>query len=224
MKLSTLRAVLFDLDGTLVHSAPDIAQAANRALTTMGYGERPLSEIEAYIGDGAEQLIHRCLTGTLHGRAESRLHAETYRWFQSHYATGLLDSTRPYPGVLETLEALSARGISLACVTNKPERFTRPLLQGLGLSRFFTATLGGDTLSTKKPDPAPLLHAALLCGATSETAVMVGDSLTDLNAARAAKMPIYCVNYGYSVNDDLSAHKPDALVSRLPDLLELLLH
>ncbi|MSR14131.1 MAG: phosphoglycolate phosphatase [Gammaproteobacteria bacterium] len=224
MNRPALRAVLFDLDGTLVDSAPDIAQAANRALIAMGYEPRPLSQVTAFIGDGAEQLIHRCLTGDPQGRANAALHAETYQHFQAHYATGLLDNTRVYPGVIETLEGLGAHGIALACVTNKPERFTRPLLDGLGLSCYFKVTLGGDSLPTKKPDSAPLLHAAGRCGANYATAAMVGDSLIDLRAARAAKMPIYCVKYGYSANIDLASHAPDALLSNLPELLTLLLN
>ncbi len=218
------RAVLFDLDGTLIHSAPDIAQAANLALASIGHNPRPMAEVQAYIGDGAEQLIHRCLTGVLDERADASLHRATYLSFQTHYAACLLDTTRPYPGVIETLEALSARGIALGCVTNKPERFTLPLLEGLGLIRYFKITLGGDSLTVKKPAPEPLLHAAQHCGADSNTTAMVGDSLTDLRAARAAKMRIYCVDYGYSTNVDLSEHLPDALISHMPQLVPLLLN
>ncbi|MGH8598580.1 MAG: phosphoglycolate phosphatase [Gammaproteobacteria bacterium] len=218
----TVRAVLFDLDGTLIDSAADLAHAANLALAGAGYPPRPVTEVQAFIGDGAEKLIHRCLTGELHRDADPDLHAATYANFQSHYAKCLLDRTRPYPGVVETLENLKARGIALGCVTNKPERFTLPLLEGLGLSRYFRITLGGDTLRSKKPDPAPLLHAAKHCDADRDTATMVGDSLTDLRAARAALMRIVCVDYGYSGQVDLSTHAPDALISDLRDLLPLL--
>jgi phosphoglycolate phosphatase len=218
------RAIFFDLDGTLVHSAPDIAQAANLALASVGQQPRAATEVEAYIGHGAEQLIHRCLTGDLHQRADDQLHQATYRHFQSHYAACLLDQTRPYPGVIETLETLQQRGVALGCITNKPERFTFPLLDGLGLARFFKITLGGDSLPTKKPDPAPLLHAARQCGTDPSTTAMVGDSLADLHAARAAKMRIYCVDYGYRGDADLAAHAPDALISDMRQLLPLVLN
>lgn len=216
--------MLFDLDGTLVDSAADLAQAANLALASVGHDPRPVAEVQDFIGHGAAQLIHRCLTGELEGRAESALHQATYAYFEVHYAACLLDSTRPYPGVIETLEELRAHGIALGCVTNKPERFTLPVLDGLGLDRFFKITLGGDSLPTKKPAPEPLLHAARQCGADSDSTAMVGDSLADLRAARAAMMRIYCVDYGYSANVDLSVHGPDAMISNMRDLLPLILN
>jgi phosphoglycolate phosphatase len=213
------RLVLFDLDGTLVDSAPDIAHAANQALIDAGRAPRPIAEICAFIGNGAERLIHRCLTGRRDGEAEPVLHQATYRRFQTHYATCLYDRTRPYPGVVDTLEALADRQILLGCVTNKPEQFTRPLLLGLDLARFFSVTLSGDTLPQKKPDPAPLLMAARDCGVDASAAVMVGDSMADLAAARAAGMWIFCVSYGYAAGVDLAAHRPDAYVDRISDIL-----
>ena len=217
------KVALFDLDGTLVHSAPDIAEAANRALRELGHPMRTIAQIQSFIGHGAEQLIHRCLTGHLDGHASKVDHAATYGAFQSHYAQCLIEQTRPYPQVLATLEVLSAGGIRLGCVTNKPQRFTTPLLRGLGLANYFEITLSGDSLATKKPSAEPLLHAALHCGVTPQDCVMVGDSMADLMAARAAGMRIFCVDYGYSGDADLSAHAPDALISSFNALVPLLL-
>jgi phosphoglycolate phosphatase len=217
------RLVLFDLDGTLVDSAPDIASAANQALRDVGYAPRPAAEIRAFIGNGAERLIHRCLSGAPETDAELNLHRATYQRFQVHYAACLLDQTRLYPGVLETLDALAAQQVLLGCVTNKPQRFTAPLLEGLGLARYFALTLAGDSLPQKKPHPAPLLKAAHDCAVSVESTVMVGDSLADLAAARSAGMRIFCVSYGYAAGVDLPQHAPDAYVAQMRDILPLLI-
>jgi len=183
----------------------------------------PAREIRAFIGNGAERLIHRCLTGSRDADADPALHQATYRNFQRHYAACLIERTRPFPGVVETLNTLAARQILLGCVTNKPARFTAPLLAGLDLARHFAVTLSGDTLAVKKPDPAPLLEAARTCGVAATDTVMVGDSMADLSAARAAGMRIFCVSYGYSAGVDLTVHRPDVYVDRLPDILPALL-
>jgi phosphoglycolate phosphatase len=128
-----------------------------------------------------------------------------------------------YPGVIETLTALRDAGFALGCVTNKPERFTLPLLAQLDLARWFAVTLSGDSLPVKKPDPAPLLQAIQQLGGEPAQAAMVGDSLADLRAAKAAGVLALCVSYGYSPNVDLREHAPDALVDRMTDLLPLLL-
>ena len=216
------RAVLFDLDGTLVDSAPDIAAAANRALAECGLPPRDLGRIRGYVGGGAERLIHRCLTDSLDGLAEPALFEAAHAAFFRHYAAGLTASTLPYPGVVETLETLRARGYALGCVTNKPGRFTAPLLAALDLARWFDVTVAGDSLPVKKPDPAPLLHALAVLDASAGASTMVGDSMADLKAARAAGIRVLCVTYGYSPNARLADHAPDGLVDRMIDILPLL--
>ncbi|MCC7121361.1 MAG: phosphoglycolate phosphatase [Gammaproteobacteria bacterium] len=216
------RAVLFDLDGTLVDSAPDIAAAADRALADCGVPGRGIERIRGYIGGGAERLIHRCLTDRLDGVAERALFDAAFAAFFKHYAADLTTRTQPYPGVIETLASLAARGYRLGCVTNKPARFTTPLLTALALAPYFDAVVAGDTLPVKKPDPAPLLHAMTRLGTQVATTTMVGDSMADLNAARAAGMRVLCVSYGYSPTARLADHAPDALIDRMPDLLPLL--
>lgn len=216
------RAVLFDLDGTLVDSAPDIAAAADRALVACGVPARGIDRIRGYIGGGAEKLIHRCLTDRMDGVAEPTLFAAARDAFFRHYAAGLTVQTQAYPGVMDTLDTLRARGYALGCVTNKPGRFTRPLLEALDLARYFEVTVAGDTLQVKKPDPGPLLHALDALGVAPARATMIGDSMADLNAARAAGVRVLCVSYGYSPNARLADHAPDALVDRMADILPLL--
>jgi phosphoglycolate phosphatase len=218
-----VRLVLFDLDGTLVDSAPDIAHATNLALADVGRAPRATAEIQDFIGNGAERLIHRCLTGARDGDAESALYHRTYLSFEEHYAACLATRTRPYPGVVATLNSLATRGILLGCVTNKPARFTQPLLAETGLASYFSVVVAGDTLTRKKPDPAPLLSAATTCGTTAAETVMVGDSMADLAAARAAGMRVFCVSYGYSAGVDLAAQHPDLYVDRMPDILPALI-
>ncbi len=222
MRAAANRLVLFDLDGTLVDSAPDIAAAANAALAEVGRPPRANALVRSYVGNGAERLIHRCLTGEMNGIAPQAIFEPAYARFFEHYSAKLHEHTEIYPGVEETLETLTARGYRLACVTNKPARLTLPLLGILGLARHFSATVAGDTLRVRKPDPAPLLHAIALCAAHVATTVMVGDSLTDLTAARNAGVRALCVSYGYSPNINLADHAPDALVPRMRDILPLL--
>ena len=214
-------AVIFDLDGTLVDSAPDIAYAANCALTDCGLSPRDAEEVRGFIGNGAEKLIHRCLTGSLDGVAEAAKFEETYRAFQAHYQANLTARTVMYPGVMETLTALREDGFVMACVTNKPARFTEPLLEQLALAPFFGVTLSGDSLAVKKPDPTPLLHAMEALKLPASRGAMVGDSMADLRAGRAAGMPVFCVSYGYSPHVDLREHGPDAVVDYFGDLLGL---
>ncbi len=217
------RVVLFDLDGTLVDSAADIANAANSALLAVGLPRRVDTEIRGYIGNGAERLVHRSLTGSMDGVAAPELFARAHRAWQEAYRDGLTAHTVVYPGVVETLSALHAAGYALGCVTNKPERFTLPLLAALDLAQWFEVTLSGDSLPVKKPDPAPLLAAIARCGGEPSHAAMVGDSLADLRAAKAARVRALCVSYGYSPNVDWHEHAPDAFVDRMTDLLPLLL-
>ncbi len=221
--MTRVRLVLFDLDGTLVDSAPDIAEAANAALRAVGREVRSEEEIRHFIGNGAERLIHRCLTGLRDGNAPSPLHQTAYSEFLRRYADCVSARSKLFPGVQETLAVLSAADITMGCITNKPERFTHPLLADMGLACHFQIVLGGDSLPVKKPDPAPLLHAAETCGVSPQESVMVGDSFTDLAAARAAGMRIFCVSYGYPAGVDLRAHAPDAWVDDMRDFLPKLL-
>jgi phosphoglycolate phosphatase len=213
---------LFDLDGTLVDSAPDIADAVDIALVACG--RAPLGEavVRGLIGNGAVRLMHRALTGTTDADAEPALHARAYQHFVDAYQPRVFERTRVFDGVEHVLTRLAAAGWALGCVTNKPARFTGPLLAAAGLAGHFAVTLSGDSLPTKKPDPAPILHAAATLGVELARVVMVGDSLTDLRAAQNAGVRAVCVSFGYHAGVDLKAEGADALIDQMPELLRIL--
>jgi phosphoglycolate phosphatase len=213
---------LFDLDGTLVDSAPDIADAVDIAL--IACGRAPIGEavVRGLIGNGAVRLIHRALTGSQDGEAEAGLHAQAYQHFVDAYQPRVFSRTRLFPGVVEVLAGLAQAGWALGCVTNKPARFTTPLLAAAGIAPCFALTLSGDSLPTKKPDAAPILHAATVLGVALPEVVMVGDSLTDLRAAQNARVRAVCVSFGYHAGVDLAAEGADAVIDDMRELLPLL--
>lgn len=222
MSDSVRKAVLFDLDGTLVDSAPDLALSVAHALTAVGVPAPGLEEVRKYIGEGAQKLLHRSLTRDPDGVAEETLFHAASRLFFDHYAANLCVQSRLYPGVVATLKRLRQRGCHFACVTNKPARYTAPLLEALGLSGFFTVSVSGDSLPRKKPDPAPLQFAATALGMATADCTMVGDTVTDIAAARNAGMPVIAVDYGYGDPEALAAAAPDRLVCAFDELAEFL--
>ncbi len=209
------RAVLFDLDGTLLDTAPDLAAAANGMLSELGFARREPSAIATYIGKGIPVLVHRTLTGAFDGRAEQTLFARALAIFERCYAEESGRHSRPYPAVIEGLGRLQAAGFALGCVTNKAERFTLDLLRRFDLERFFACVVSGDALPRKKPDPLPILHACeRLRVAPSETLV-IGDSANDVAAARAAGCTVWCVPYGYNEGRPVASLACDATVADL---------
>lgn len=219
-----VRAVLFDLDGTLVHSAPDLAAAVNRMLRDLGHAEQPMEKVITWVGNGMTRLVKRALTGDMLGEPEHDLFERALALFKQHYAEQLSVLTRPYAGVVAALDALAAGGFALGCVTNKPAMFTEPLLRKLGLEKYFRAIVSGDTTLARKPDPTPLHHACAALGVTPAQALLVGDSANDVQAARNAGMPVICVSYGYNHGRDVRELAPDAVVDSLvevPQYLEL---
>lgn len=209
--------LVFDLDGTLVDSAEDIAEAVNAALVEQG--RRPITGDEArlMIGDGAAVLVGRALAATGPGPADEGRALEV---FLERYLSSVDRYTRPYAGVPETLAALAARGHRMGLCTNKPIGPTRALLASLGLERWFSAVIGGDSLPVRKPDPRPALAALELLGARAEQATFIGDSAVDAATARAAGLAMVAVTYGYARGrpQELDA---DRKVDRFADLLAL---
>jgi phosphoglycolate phosphatase len=177
--------------------------------------------VRGWVGNGAERLVERALTGNHDGHSEPDQTARGLALFKQAYGARLVAESRVYPGVRETLVALRSAGIPLAVVTNKPVEFAAGLLAGLELDDFFAQLLGGDSLSQRKPHALPLQHVAHLFGAEVTSGLMVGDSATDIGAARAAGMPVLCVDYGYHQGVDLAA-EADVLVSELSEMLALL--
>ncbi len=218
-----VKMVMIDLDGTLIDTAPDIAASANKMLEQLSLPTHDPALVATWIGNGVGRLVKRALIGQLEGEPDSALFEKGYPIFLAAYAKCVSRDSRPYPGVVDALEELKQTGFSLACITNKAEAFTLPLLRDLGLDKYFELVLSGDTLPKKKPDPLPLIHACKHFGISPDHGVLVGDSINDTQAARAAGMPIILVPYGYNRGQDVNELNPDAVVDSLADLSQHLL-
>ena len=193
MSVAAIRGVLFDLDGTLVDSAPDLAGAANRLRAEHGLPPLPYEDLRPMVGSGARGMV-----GVAFGVKPGDSGFEELRdAFLDRYETGLLERTRPFDGVETLLAALEAAGLPWGIVTNKATRFTRPIVEGLGLAARAAAVVCGDTTPHAKPHPAPLLHAAQAMGVPPEGLAYVGDDLRDAQAARAAGMRMIAAAWGY---------------------------
>jgi len=210
-----VKMVMIDLDGTLIHTAPDLAACANRMLADLGRAPAPVETVMTWIGNGVPRLVKRALTGQMMAEPEAALFDKALAIFQQHYLAHVSDLSRPFAGVVAGLDRLKARGFHLACITNKAEAFTLPLLRNLDLYKYFELVLSGDSLPKQKPDPLPLRHACQHFGITPEHGMLIGDSSNDVEAARAAGMPVICVPYGYNHGHDIRASHPDAVVDSL---------
>ncbi|MRI84073.1 MAG: phosphoglycolate phosphatase [Nitratiruptor sp.] len=212
-----MELIIFDLDGTLIDSAPDLARSVNFMLARLGREPFDEATIRTWVGNGAKMLVHRALSGSKEPKPLShRLLKEALEIFLEHYEKNLVTKTTLYPGVKETLESLSHKKLAIA--TNKPERFVRPILQTLEID-LFDIVVGGDTLHGKKPDPA-MLHYILDRSKTTK-ALMVGDSKNDILAAQQAQLPCVAVTYGYNQGEDLQALGPDYLIHHFAQLEEI---
>lgn len=213
------RAVLFDLDGTLIDSAHGIAVAVNRTLEALGRPREDEAVVRGWIGDGARMLLRHALAHAGAEVPQGEAFERAYALLMEHYAGSLPLQARPFPGVDEALRSLRDAGARLALCTNKPGRFIAPLLDALGWRACFDAVVGGDTLPERKPDPRPLLHIAGGFGFEAPQCLMVGDSRTDAEAAHAAGMPLALVDYGYHRGFDLHAAGAWRVVGDLRALL-----
>lgn len=213
------RLMMFDLDGTLIDSVPDLAAAVDRLLLELGREPAGVERVRDWVGNGARVLVRRALAGGFeHGSVDEAEAEAALARFLDIYADchGL---TVLYPGVHELLEALSTQAVELAVVTNKPERFVAPLLEQVGLGGYFRWIIGGDTLPQQKPDPAALLQVMRLAGVTAAQALFVGDSRNDVLAARAAGVPCVAVSYGYNHGRSIAEEAPSLVVDSLAELL-----
>jgi phosphoglycolate phosphatase len=212
-------AVIVDLDGTMVDTLGDFEVALGRTLTGLGHAPVGRAFIERTVGKGSEHLIRRTLEET---GAPASLYEAAWVAYQRHYLDINGRHSAVYPGVAEGLAALRALGLPLACLTNKPGSFARPLLAAKGLDVFFAHAFGGDAFERKKPDPLPLQRTCEALGTAPARTLMVGDSANDAAAARAAGCPVVLVRYGYNHGDPVEAVGADALVDRLDELPALL--
>ena len=216
-----VKAFTIDLDGTLLDTIPDLARAANMMLAKLGRPALEEARIRTFVGKGIKNLVERTLDCAFEGRVAPEAAARGLDLFEGCYSEVNGRHTTIYPGAREGLDRLRADGMPLACVTNKSTRYTLPLLEMVGLASYFEQVVAGDTLARKKPDPAPLLHAAERFGIAPRDMVMVGDSLNDTQAARAAGCPVICVTYGYNEGHDVRTLDADALVDSLFDAAQL---
>lgn len=215
-------AVLFDLDGTLVDSVPDMADAIDRILLAMGRDPVGEDAVRGWVGNGARRLVTRALTGDPEAEADEALVDEALHRFLADYRQALCVRSHLYPGVREGLEALRRDGYRLACVTNKPEALAVTLLHQLNLSGLLPVVVGGDTTAERKPSALPLFHALRQLGCEADRAVMIGDSATDIAAARNAGVPVLCVPYGYNHGLDVRRAGADAIVDDIMSAHRLL--
>ncbi|MGD2075529.1 MAG: phosphoglycolate phosphatase [Gammaproteobacteria bacterium] len=210
--------ILIDVDGTLVDSVPDLTFCVDEMMKQLGrapWGEEP---VRNWVGNGVERLVERALTGKLDGQPDQVEYDAAYPIFLRLYAENTSKRSRLYPGVRQGLDYLKSAAYRLGCVTNKAARFTVPLLQDLGIYEDFEIVVSGDTLPFKKPHPAPLLHAAQFFKVAPARSLMVGDSISDVRAARAAGFKIACVPYGYNHGDDIRLAEPDVVIETLASL------
>ena len=207
-----MKAVLLDLDGTLLDTAPELAAAANAMLADLGRAPLSAGTIRDFIGSGIHKLVERCLGAAPTDEALAR--------FAAHYDRLNGTMSRPFPGVLSGLQRLG--GFRLACVTNKAEAFTLPLLQKTGLSGYFDAVVTSDQVGKRKPHPEPFLHACRMLGVEPVEAVVIGDSANDAESGRAAGCAVWLVTYGYTEGRDVHAIPCDRLIASLDEAADSL--
>ena len=209
------RAVLIDLDGTLVDSLPDIACATNAMRAELGLSTLSVRQIASYVGKGVDVLVHRALTETMDDPAPPDEFERGKQSFNRHYSQVNGNESRVYPGVQQALEDLSGKGMALACVTNKPRSFTLQLLERTNLKAAFAAIVSGDDTQQKKPHGEPMLHACRLLGVAASDAAVIGDSENDVLSARAAGCHVIVVETGYNEGKPVADLNADAIVPTL---------
>ena len=215
--------VLIDVDGTLVDSVPDLAWCVDEMLKQLGMEPHGEAEVRNWVGNGVIRLVERALTKDLDGYPDSALFDKGMPIFNALYSVHHSDRSTLYPGVKEGLEYLhSCDNLHIGCVTNKAEQFTIPILKALGIHDDFEIIICGDTLEKKKPDPMPLLHACTQLDVLPESSLMLGDSKSDVKAARAAGFDIICMSYGYNHGEDIRNYDPDKVIDSMSELIQLI--
>lgn len=218
MSLTKPEMILIDVDGTLVDSVPDLAYCVDEMMKQLDMPTHGEAKVRNWVGNGVERLTRRALIGQLDGEPDDELFEKAYPIFLELYAENTSKRSCLYPGVKEGIDYLKSKGYKLGCVTNKASQFTIPLLKDLGVHDHFEIIICGDTLEKKKPDPMPLLHAAEFFGVKPENAMMLGDSISDVKASRAAGFQIICMSYGYNHGEDIRDAKPDAVIDSMAEL------
>jgi len=218
MKLPRPEMVLIDVDGTLVDSVPDLAYCVDAMMSELGMPERGEKRVRHWVGNGVERLVKRALVNQLDGEPDEALFSKALPVFEALYRENTSKRSRLYQGVKEALDFLKTTGVRLGCVTNKASQFTLPLLQDLGVHDYFEIIICGDMVERKKPDPMPLLQAAEQLETEAKASMMLGDSMSDVNAARAAGFQIVCMSYGYNHGEDIQDYDPDAVIDSMAEI------
>ncbi len=213
------RLVMFDLDGTLMDSVPDLAAAVDKMLMLLGHEPAGIERVRDWVGNGSRVLVRRALAGHYEhaGVGEDETDAALALFMQAY--AGAHELTSVYPGVVDCLDWLRERGVALAVITNKPAQFVAPLLDEKGLGGYFGWLVGGDTLPQQKPDPAALFWVMGQVGATPAESLFIGDSRNDVLAARAAGVPCVAVSYGYNHGRPIDEEEPQLVLDDLRQLV-----
>lgn len=214
--------ILIDVDGTLVDSVPDLAWCVDAMMRELGLPERGEDRVRHWVGNGVDRLVQRALMNQLDGEYDETLYEKALSVFRAFYAENTSKRSVLYDGVIEALEFLKSTGVKIGCVTNKASEFTLPILKDLGISEYFETVLCGDQVERKKPDPQPLLMSAETLSVNPQASMMLGDSMSDVKAARAAGFSIICMSYGYNHGEDIRDYNPDAVVDSMAEIKELI--
>ena len=213
--------VLIDVDGTLVDSVPDLAFCIDEMLKQLAMPVRGEARVRHWVGNGVERLVKRGLINELNGEPDEDLYNKALPIFRALYAENTSKRSCLYDGVIEALDFLKTTGVKIGCVTNKASEFTLPILRDLAISDYFETVLCGDMVARKKPDPLPLLQSAETLGVSAAASMMLGDSMSDVKAARAAGFSIVCMSYGYNHGEDIRDYHPDAVIDSMAEIKDI---
>jgi len=218
MKTFKPKLIMIDVDGTLVDSVPDLAYCIDEMMQKLGLQKWGEDKVRHWVGNGVPKLVERALTGQLEGRPIKEIFDVAYPIFLDLYEDNNAQRSYLYDGVREGLDYLISQDYQLGCVTNKSEQFTHPLLKALGIFNDFKIIISGDTLAKRKPDPMPLLYCAEHFNLKPKECLMMGDSVSDVKAARAAGFDIICMSYGYNHGNDIADENPDLVIDSMNQL------
>lgn len=222
-KLEGIKGIAFDLDGTLIDSAPGLTDAIDSALYALELPAAGEDRVTTWIGNGADILVERALTWALKDKSpQDGQPGMMRRLFDTYYAQYAEEGSYLFPAVADTLKTLCEHGVKMAIVTNKPTPFVRPILETLGIADYFDLVIGGDDVAAKKPHPAPLYLVLGKLGLYPHELLFVGDSRNDIQAAKAATVSVAGMTYGYNYGESITLSQPDFVCDRFSDLLPII--
>ena len=224
MDFKTKKLIIFDLDGTLIDSVPDLALAINHTMKSLNIKEYPEELIRSWVGNGASILVKRALSSNtkIDKNIDDRLYNDALTIFLEFYKSNLTNSTKLYPNVRDILKYLKSKDYTLAIVTNKPFDFIEPILQNFDINKYFSYCIGADSLDEKKPSAKPLIHVCNKLNISIKNSIMIGDSKNDIIAASNANMDSVAVSYGYNYDENISMYNPNVILDKFSLLKDIL--